>query len=103
MLNPHLRPRFVADIGERRRYEPIEFCERFLKIIDLRDERRVVTVVEFVSPGDKEEGLIRELYLQSQQEVLRSSINLVEIDLICGGGMSWRRLNLRAGDRSKTT
>ena len=47
---------------------------------------RLVTVIEVLSPSNKEvrsEG--RNLYLRKQREILHSAVNLVEIDLLRGG------------------
>ena len=43
---------------------------------------RVVTVIEFLSPGNKAGGEGQRLYLQKQREILRSETNLVEVDLV---------------------
>jgi hypothetical protein len=60
---------------------------RYLKIIDSRD-RRVVTVVEVLSPTNKLKGKDRDAYLAKRNEYLASEINLVEIDLL----RSWERM-----------
>jgi uncharacterized protein DUF4058 len=56
----------------------------FLKIIDAKD-RRVVTVVEMLSPANKTVGKDGEAYLTKRHEYLRSHTNLVEIDLLRRG------------------
>lgn len=61
-----------------------ELHEAFVEIID-RVGQRVVTVIELLSPTNKTSGPGREQYVQKQHEVLRSSANLVEIDLLHGG------------------
>ena len=63
---------------------PDELREAFVEIID-RVGQRVVTVIELLSPTNKTPGPGREQYVQKQHEVLRSSTNLVEIDLLHGG------------------
>lgn len=46
-------------------------------------ERRVVTIIEILSPSNKTNGEQgRSLYLQKQQEVLQSKTHLLEIDLL---------------------
>lgn len=45
----------------------------------------VVTVIEILSPINKSEGPGRDQYLKKQAEILRSTANLVEIDLLGGG------------------
>ncbi len=68
--------------------EPFEFKQHFLEIRDARSHRRVVTVVEFVSPTNKRPGEGLDKYRQKQRECFEGDVNLVEIDLT------------RAGDRS---
>jgi hypothetical protein len=56
----------------------------FLEIRDRRD-RRVVTVIEVLSPTNKYSGTDREQYLGKRGHYLSSSVHLVEIDLLRGG------------------
>jgi hypothetical protein len=56
----------------------------YLEIRDRRD-RRLVTVIELLSPTNKYSGPDREQYLGKRGRVLRSSAHLVEIDLLRGG------------------
>ena len=53
----------------------------------VRDSKsqEVVTVIEMLSPSNKAGGADREKYLEKRVEVLTSSANLVEIDLLRGG------------------
>ena len=44
-----------------------------------------MTVVEVLSPTNKIPGEGQELYLQKQRQLLRTDVNLVEIDLLRGG------------------
>jgi hypothetical protein len=63
-----------------------EIRETFLDIYTRQDGERLVTSIEVLSPSNKtpgEQG--RALYQQKQQEVLRSKVHLVEIDLLRGG------------------
>lgn len=49
-------------------------------------EKRLVTSIEVLSPSNKRAGSRgRDLYLHKQQEILESSVHLVEIDLLRGG------------------
>lgn len=61
--------------------------EPFVEIYAGRGKtRRLVTTIEVLSPSNKkpgEEG--RDLYLRKQRELLKSKVNLVEIDLLRGG------------------
>lgn len=59
--------------------------EAFGTILDRQAGMRVVTVIEVVSPTNKYAGPGRKLYKEKQGEVLASSANLVEIDLLRTG------------------
>jgi hypothetical protein len=56
----------------------------FLEIRDKRD-RRVVTVIELLSPANKYSGADRVQYLGKRGHLLHSLTHLVEIDLLRGG------------------
>jgi hypothetical protein len=56
----------------------------YLEIRDRRD-RRLVTVIELLSPANKYSGPDREQYLGKRGQLLGSSVHLVEIDLLRGG------------------
>lgn len=58
--------------------------ERFLEIVDRR-ERRVVTVIEMLSPTNKRTGSDRDDYLAKRRNVLATGTHLVELDLLRGG------------------
>ncbi len=67
-------------------FDEVPHAESFIQIFDRQSDMRLVTVIEVLSPSDKEpnsEG--RDLYLRKQREILRSEVNLVEIDLLRGG------------------
>ena len=55
--------------------------EGFIEIIDVKSGRRVVTVIEILSPSNKIMGPGRELYVKKQQELRQGGVNLVEINL----------------------
>ena len=59
--------------------------QRYLQIRDGRDQKRVVTAVEVLSPSNKRPGLGRDDYAEKRGRVLSSRINLVEIDLLRTG------------------
>jgi hypothetical protein len=63
--------------------EPV--TQGYIEIIDLSTGRRVVTVIEVLSPSNKRPGSGRGLYEQKQQECRDGGVNLVEIDLLRGG------------------
>jgi hypothetical protein len=58
--------------------------ETYLEIVDRR-ERRVVTVLELLSPTNKTPGPDHDAYLGKRRSVLASRTHLVEIDLRRGG------------------
>lgn len=58
--------------------------EGFLEIRDRRD-RRVVTVIELLSPANKSSGTDQDTYAGKRRSVLASQTHLVEIDLRRGG------------------
>jgi hypothetical protein len=62
----------------RRRRQP------FLTIRD-RGARRVVTVLEVLSPTNKRPGSARRKYLRKRSRILAADASLVEIDLLRGG------------------
>ncbi len=59
--------------------------ERFIEIFDPASGGRVVTVVEFLSPGNKLPGDGLRKYARKQQECYDAGVNLVEIDLTRAG------------------
>jgi hypothetical protein len=63
--------------------EPV--TETFIEIIDVGSGRRVVTVVEVLSPANKRPGPGQDLYLKKQGELLGGKVSLVEIDLLRAG------------------
>jgi hypothetical protein len=56
----------------------------FIEIQD-RESRKVVTVIELLSPSNKQLGSGRDQYLAKRNEYLKSAVHLVEIDLLRGG------------------
>ncbi len=77
---------------------PVEQRERFLKILSLPD-RTLVTVIELLSPANKRPNSIgRREYLQKRQQILQSTVHLVEIDLLLKGERLPTREELPEGD-----
>ena len=56
----------------------------YLEVRD-RSGREIITVVELLSPSNKNAGPDREQYVGKRQRILSSSVHLVEIDLLRGG------------------
>ena len=69
--------------------EPL--VERFIQIIDSRGGEKLITVVEFISPTNKSEGLAD--FVKKREELLTGGVSVVEIDLVREG--NWRRLLAR--------
>lgn len=63
--------------------EPV--TETLIEIIDIGSGRRVVTVIEILSPANKRPGAGQELYLKKQRELIEGQVRLVEIDLLRSG------------------
>jgi hypothetical protein len=92
-LAGELSPGFVAKAETRTYFDepesvPIEEIEEpFLTVVDRREgNRRVVAVLELLSPANKEERHDgRRVYLRKQQEIRAGGITLLEIDLLRGG------------------
>lgn len=59
--------------------------QAFLEIREAGTGNAVITVIEFISPTNKQPGEGRTLYLQKQQECIDAHVSLVEIDLIRHG------------------
>jgi hypothetical protein len=75
----------VADPPVIVQVEDDEIREVFVRILPVGDEERVVTIIEVLSPKNKERGPGRTLYLQKQQEILNSETHLLEIDFLRAG------------------
>jgi len=73
------------DVATRVHIEGLEVHESYIEILDLQSGKRVVTVIEVVSPANKFPGKGRESYEDKQREVLQSTTHLVEIDLLRAG------------------
>jgi hypothetical protein len=63
----------------RRSVDPA--VERFIEIHDTTHGGRVITVIEFVSPGNKLPGDGQRKYQRKQEECFDAGVNLIEIDL----------------------
>jgi len=68
----------------------VEIREGRLAVLD-RQQQRVVTVVEFLSPANKVKGSAgKRSYDEKKKEVISSETNLVEIDLLRSGSPLYR-------------
>lgn len=62
--------------------------ERYIEIIDVRGGEKLITVIEFVGPTNKTDGL--PAFVRKRNELLSGGVNFVEIDLVRAG--DWERL-----------
>ncbi len=62
--------------------------ERYIEIIDVRGGEKLITVIEFVGPTNKSDGLAA--FVRKRNELLSGGVNFVEIDLVRAG--DWERL-----------
>jgi hypothetical protein len=86
--HPHLRTSNGVALAEPlivhiEQDEPVR--QGFIQILDVKSGRRVVTVIEILSPSNKIPGLGRDLYVKKQEELKAAGANLVEIDLLRTG------------------
>jgi hypothetical protein len=63
--------------------EPVR--QGYINILDAKSGRRVVTVIEILSPSNKLPGPGRDLYVKKQEELRAGGVSLVEIDLVRSG------------------
>lgn len=59
---------------------------RYIKIVDVKSNRRVVTAIEFISLANEATEKGRQQYFAKQHELITAGVNLVEIDLLRSGG-----------------
>ena len=92
--NPQGQPRGATPVVLE--VERLEIREHYLEILDLYRDKKVVTVVEMISPTNKRSGPGRRSYRKKQHATLTSDTHLVEIDLLRTGrhvlGVPYSRL-----------
>jgi hypothetical protein len=95
-LNRILPPGYMAKID---RYVWIhEEGNRYLNILDAKNHR-VVTVLEILSPANKNAGIDREACLMKRNEYYATGMNVIEIDLLRSGQrMPWGEQHPPRGD-----
>ena len=57
---------------------------KYIKVVDIR-AKKIVTVVEVLSPSNKKGGTDRAVYLEKRNEYLANNLSFVEIDLLRAG------------------
>ncbi|MCX6031331.1 MAG: DUF4058 family protein [Chloroflexi bacterium] len=72
-----------ADVPVLLRLPPVEVREPFVEVI--HGDGEVVTVIEVLSPANKEPGEGHRQYRRKQEQLLNSPVHLVEIDLLSTG------------------
>ncbi|GAB4462676.1 MAG: DUF4058 family protein [Armatimonadaceae bacterium] len=75
----------VIDPPEIYTLRPAEVTETYLEVVATGQNRRVVSVIELLSPANKSRGRGREEYIRKRNELLVSDVHLMEIDLLRGG------------------
>ncbi|HEX8683241.1 MAG TPA: DUF4058 family protein, partial [Ardenticatenaceae bacterium] len=87
----HMPSVFPVPRMERVPEEPIPSPVRLLSIhIRFRENKRLVTVIEVLSPVNKRPGAGRDEYLEKRASLLDSNAHLIEIDLL----RRWPRMPL---------
>ena len=66
-------------------FQEEEISEAYIQVLDRYRAMKVVTVLELLSPTNKETGAGRNSYLLKQRQVLDSQAHLVEVDLLRKG------------------
>lgn len=97
VLLPQISPKYIITFGKRVFIHDVPESERlpggplvdrerqsFVQILD-RETRRVVTVIELLSPSNKYAGADRDQHVAKRQQLFHSRVHLVEIDLLRGG------------------
>ncbi len=72
-----------ADVPVLLRLPPVEVREPFVEVI--HGDGEVVTVIEVLSPANKEPGEGHRQYRRKQEQLLNSAVHLIEIDLLSTG------------------
>jgi hypothetical protein len=63
----------------------LEVHQHYINILDRYRDFKVITVIELISPSNKDAGPGRDSYVAKQREILGSECHLVEIDLLRRG------------------
>lgn len=79
------QPRAQATPGIEVRVHTDPFQHRFVEIRDAERGHKLVTLIEIVSPSNKQPGPDWRAYEAKQQEVLASDASLIELDLLRSG------------------
>jgi len=72
-----------ADVPVLLKLPPVEVREPFVEVV--HNDGEVVTVIEVLSPANKESGEGHRQYERKQEQLLNSPVHLIEIDLLSAG------------------
>jgi hypothetical protein len=76
----------LSDPYTRILVEPVQMREVFVEVRSLKQDLRIVTTIEVLSPSNKRAGSEgRDLYLRKEEALLQSDSHLMEIDLLRAG------------------
>jgi len=78
-------PRTEATVGVDVRVYTDPFQHRFVEIRDAERGHKLITLIEIVSPSNKQPGPDRRTYETKQKDILASDANLIELDLLRAG------------------
>lgn len=78
-------PRTEVSPGIRVEVHTEKYDVPFLEIRDPSRNHQLVTLIEIISPANKQPGPDRDAYLKKQWEVLHSDASLIELDLLRSG------------------
>ncbi|HLX60877.1 MAG TPA: DUF4058 family protein [Planctomycetota bacterium] len=62
-----------------------ELTESFIEVVDAKTERKVISVIEVLSPSNKAQGEGRSQYCRKREECRGGGVNFIEIDLLRDG------------------
>jgi hypothetical protein len=79
------QPRTQVTAGVELRVHTDPFQHRFVEIRDAEQGHKLITLIEIVSPSNKQPGPDRRAYEAKQEEVLSSDANLIELDFLRHG------------------
>jgi hypothetical protein len=63
----------------------LDITERFVRVIETKDNNRIVTVIQFASPANKISPAGRAKYRRKRLELIDGGVSVVEVDLIPAG------------------
>ena len=84
VIGPGLADQYRACVHQRRYGVQTESVEEYVEVIGRNDEK-LVTLLEIVSPSNKTTTAGRDAYLNTRQQARAKGANIVEIDLVLQG------------------